>query len=51
MIKWETDQTPVLVFVESEKSLTIAKFIVKKLDGTVKEYLLKVTDKGSIQLM
>ena len=46
MIKWDTTQTPVIVFIESERSTTIAKLLVKKDDGTTKEYIIRITKDG-----
>lgn len=40
-----TDSTPLLVVVNSERSLTIAKFII---DG--KEYIVRVNEIGKAQM-
>lgn len=50
MIREDTTQTPIVVFIENEISVTIRKFIVKMPDGTVKNYTLKTTKEGKLLL-
>lgn len=49
-VKWVTDSTPPICHIESERSATISKFIVRKVDGTLKEYTLKTTREGKLIL-
>jgi hypothetical protein len=42
--------TPIVAFIDKEPSVTQAKFTVKLMDGTVKEYVLKTTKDGRLIL-
>jgi len=50
LIRVDTTVTPVLAFIEKERSCTIAKFFVTLSDGTKKEYTLKTTKDGKLIL-